>query len=412
MPREGLAWLNLMVNVLQLIDSFHQGGTERQVVQLTRLLHQRRRYKVHIASLNASGPLRAELDGLGFNSIPEFPLTSFYDRNAAVQLRRMRAFMRDNKIDLVHAHDFYTNIFGVTAAFLARVPIRIASRRETEGIRSPSKRWLEHQAYRLAHAVVTNAEVIRQQLISEGLPESKVVTIYNGMDFERVSPRIGLREEVLAELGIPFDSGRRLVTIVANMRHPMKDQAMFLHAARRVKEVVAEAAFVLAGEGEQMPALQLLASELGLDGEVLFMGRCARVADLLSVSEIGVLSSKGVEGFSNSILEYMAASLPVVATDIGGAREAVNDGETGFIVTPGDYEAMAARIISLLQDPALARLMGERGLHHVKQKFSCEQQLDRIENLYDSLLETAGCSGLHGAPESESQRKNQEFHGI
>src|SRR6185295_8037693 len=159
-----------MVNVLQLIDSFHQGGTERQVVQLTRLLHQHQRYKIHIACLNANGPLRADLSGLGFSSIPEFPLTSFYDRNAVVQLRRMNAFLRDNKIDLVHAHDFYTNIFGMTAGFLAGVPIRIASRRETEGIRSPAKRWLEHRAYALAHAVVANAEVIRQQLISEGLP--------------------------------------------------------------------------------------------------------------------------------------------------------------------------------------------------------------------------------------------------
>ncbi|HYV00305.1 MAG TPA: glycosyltransferase family 4 protein, partial [Pyrinomonadaceae bacterium] len=248
------------------------------------------------------------------------------------------------------------------------------------------KRWLEHRAYALAHAVVANAEVIRQQLIGEGLPESKVITIYNGMDFERVSPRMGLREKVLTDLGIPFDPGRRLVTIVANMRHPMKDQAMFLRAARRVREVIAEAAFVLAGEGEQMPALRALAGELGLDGEVLFMGRCAQVADLLSVSEICVLSSKGVEGFSNSILEYMAASRPVVATDIGGAREAVIDGETGFIVPPGADEAMADRIIYFLKNPDSAQRMGAKGLSDVKKKFSCEQQLERVENLYDRLL--------------------------
>ena len=123
-------------NVLHLINSFYQGGTERQSVQLTRLLHDSGRYRIHVATLDGSGPLRREVDQLGIGPIPEFPLTSFYDRNMAVQLRRCVQFMCEREIDLVHVHNFYTNDFGMVAAALARVPVRIASKREAEQARS------------------------------------------------------------------------------------------------------------------------------------------------------------------------------------------------------------------------------------------------------------------------------------
>ena len=374
-----------MRNVLQLMDSFNQGGTESQTVQLMRLLHESGNYRVLLASLSAEGPLRAEVERLGFHDIPYFPLQNFYNLNAVNQLKRMASFMREADIHLVHAHDFYTNIFGMAAATLARVPARIASRRETEGIRSPAKRWVERRAFRAAKSVVANAEAIRQQLIGEGLPAHKVVTIYNGIDVARVTPDSGIRRDALLN-SFDLPGSCRFVTIVANMRHVMKDQATFLRAARLTLSAVPDSAFILAGEGEQTEGLRGLATELGLGDRVFFIGRSSRIADLLTISDVCVLSSKGVEGFSNSILEYMAASRPVVATDVGGAREAVIDGETGYIVRPEDFEIMAQRIISLLRDPERARAMGERGRRLVEDRFSCQTQLRQVEELYQKLL--------------------------
>jgi len=194
------------------------------------------------------------------------------------------------------------------------------------------------------------------------------------------------RDEALAAFNLPSDVPRRFVTIVANMRHAMKDQATFLRAAKLVREVVPQAAFVLAGEGELVGELKALTASLGLERDAFFIGRCHRVSELLALSDVCVLSSRGVEGFSNSILEYMAAARPVVATDVGGAREAVIDGETGYIVPRGDAEALAARITMLLQEPERARAMGIRSLQVVKENFSCEAQLERTESLYDRLL--------------------------
>lgn len=372
--------------VLQLIETFNQGGTERQAVQLTRLLHESNRFEISVACLGKEGPLLCEVERLNLGHIPDYPLNNFYDFNAFRQLRRFSSFLREREIDLVHAHDFYTSIFGMSASAMARVPVRIASRRETDGIRTPAQRWVERRSYNLAHVIVANAEAVRQQLIKEGVSAEKVVTVYNGLDIARMTPPPDFRrEDARVELGLPREE-RRFVTIVANMRHVVKDQRTFLRAARRVRDAIPEAAFVLAGEGEQVEPLRAFARELGIERDAFFIGRCAKVAELLSLSDVCVLSSKGIEGFSNAIIEYMATARPVVATAVGGAREQVVDGETGYIVEPGDDATMAAHIISLLRDPERARRMGLRGRQIVQEKFSCEAQLERTERLYEQLL--------------------------
>lgn len=375
-------------NVIIFTGSFDQGGSERQAVQLARLLHESGRYRVRVACLKDGGVLRGEVEQLGLGEIPSFPLTSFYDRNMIAQLRRCARYLREREIDIVQTFDFYTNVFGMTAAALARVPVRIAARRETAGTKTRAQLWTERRAYRLAHAIVANSDAVRKELIASGVPARKLLTIYNGMDLERVAPQSRLtREEALRLFNLPVEGARRFVTIVANMRHAMKDQATFLRAARRVREVVPEAAFVLAGEGELLEQTRAYAAEIGLRDHAFFTGRCAQVSELLNVSDVCVLSSRGVEGFSNSITEYMAAARPVVATDIGGAREAIVEGQTGFVVAPGDDEAMASRIVALLQDGERAREMGRRGREVVEQKFSCAAQLEGTERLYEKLLE-------------------------
>ncbi|MDQ3816742.1 MAG: glycosyltransferase [Acidobacteriota bacterium] len=384
--------------VLHLVDSFRQGGTERQAVQLVRLLCESGEYRVRVACLSGEGTLRPEVEGLGLGEIPEFSLKSFYDRNAVKQLRRLVHFLRAEEVELIHAHDFYTNIFGMTAAKLARTRARLASRRETGGMRSRAQKVTERFAYRLAHAILANGEAVREQLISEGVSATKIVTIYNGLDTARIRPSINAdRDELLALFDLP--RGRRFVTIVANLRHTVKDHPTFLRAAERVRARVPDAAFVLAGEGELTDSLRAYAAQLGLGDSAFFIGRCARVADLLALSEVCVLSSRA-EGFSNAILEYMAAGRAVVSTDVGGAREAVVDGETGYLVAAGDDEAMAAHIIHLLEEPERARLMGERGRLRVEQEFSCAAQLERTLRLYERLLARRPVAALNEGMES------------
>jgi L-malate glycosyltransferase len=371
--------------ILHLIGSFHEGGSERQAIQLARLSRETGHFEVKLACLDANGVLRVEADEINFGEIPEFPLTSFYDRNALRQARRFARFLREREISLVHTHDFYTNVFGIPAAAFARVPVRIASRRETTGWRTGAQKFIERRVYGLSDSVIANADVVRTQLISEGVSGERIVTIYNGLDLERVRlPAEFNPDAALRELGLP-EADHQLVTIIANLRHQVKNHAMFLRAARTISQKVPSARFVIAGEGDLMRGLRSMAADLGLSEKVFFIGRCKSIGELLSVSNVCVLSSTA-EGFSNSILEYMAAARPVVSTDVGGAREAVVDGQTGYLVRSDDDDAMAHRVTYLLSQPALAREMGKRGRQIVEQKFSCKRQLERTQQLYDRLL--------------------------
>src|SRR5437763_4519559 len=242
----------------------------------------------------------------------------------------------------------------------------------------------ERMSFRLAHRVIANCFVVQNQLIREGVNPKRIIQHYNGLDLDRLKPAGGLtREAALKMFALP--QGRRYITIVANLRNPVKDHQMFLRAAARVRTTVPDAAFVVAGEGELMPGLRQLAADLGIADDVHFIGRCDDVASLLFASNVGALSSRA-EGFANAILEYMAAGLPVVATDVGGVREAIVEGEAGHIVASGDDEAMAARIIQVLKDDEDARMMGARGKAIVADRFSSEHHLRNTLELYDQLL--------------------------
>lgn len=369
-------------NVLQLTGSFHQGGSERQAVQLTRLLQENGTHNIFLAALNDEGILRGEAEKIGFTQIPEFRLTSFYDVNFLRQLRNCVRFLRENKIEIIQTHDFYTNIFGMSAARLARVRLKIASKRETAGLRSGRQKTLENYAFRCADAIVVNAEAVKNHLIKEDISEKKIEKIYNGLDLRRLTPKITDHRLICEKLGLPPDENIKFITLAANLRHEVKNQPMFLRTARIVAEKFPETHFVIAGEGELKNKLENFAHDLKISGNTHFIGGCTHIPELLSISYAGVLTSFA-EGFSNSILEYMSAKLPVVATHVGGASEAVTEGQTGFLVESDDDEKMSERLMELLQNTENARKMGEAGRKIVEEKFSCTAQLEKTLELYE-----------------------------
>ena len=371
--------------VLQLIGNLHAAGSERQAAQLAQSLHESKQFDVSVACMDPRGTLGEELRQAGFSEIPSFRLNSFYDHTMVLSLRRFALFLNEQKIDVIHTHDFYTNVFGMAGSWLAGVPVRIASRRETTGWRTPAQKFVERRAYQLAHAIVANAEAVSTHLATEGVRKEKIVTIYNGLNLRRVTPQYDWHE-AFKMLNVSSNGHHPLVTIVANLLHPVKDYPTFLRAAQLVHRDLPETRFIVAGEGPLKEQMTALAQELGLESCVYFIGRCELVAELLSISDVCVLSSIA-EGFSNSIIEYMGAGRPVVATDVGGAREAVIEGETGYLVQPRNYQTMAARILELLRNPERARAMGKYGRQVVESKFSCAAQLSRTVELYGRLLE-------------------------
>lgn len=363
-----------------MIGSFHQGGSERQAVGLTRLLQSDATFDVFAATLNKEGVLLSELAEM---DIPEFKLTSFYNPNFVKQVRRCAAYLTENEIDIVHTHDFYTNIFGMAAAAFAGVPVRIASKRETGGMRTRSQEIIEKIAFGRADAIVVNAAAVRTHLIERSITENKIKVIYNGLDLTRFSEQVTDCASTARRFHLPADANVKFVTLVANLRHSVKNVPMFLKTAKRVIRKCPDAHFVIAGEGELEAELRTLASELGVADHSHFIGRCTDVPALLSLSEVCVLSSSN-EGFSNSILEYMAAEKAVVATNVGGAGEAIVHGETGYLVAADDDDAMAGHLIELLTDRNVALEMGNKGKKRIVDNFSANAQLEKILELYST----------------------------
>ena len=370
-------------NVLQVVHGFIEGGSERQMIQMTKLLHDCGDYDVHVASLSTGGVLRPLMESLQI-PIVDFPLTSFYDGNMVRQTQRLIALLKERKIDIVHAHDFYSNIFGMFGAALAGTRGRIASKRETLGTRTRAQQTVEKGAFRLAHAVIANAAAVKEHLIEEGVSKDKITVVYNGIDLTRFEQN-GDTGEALHILNLEAVRGRPLVTMVANFEYKVKDHPMLLRAAKRVIGDIPEVVFVIAGEGELRPETERLAKELGIEEACLFTGRCASVPALLAISDVCVLSSQA-EGFSNSILEYMAAGRAVVATDVGGASEAVIEGQTGHLVETGDDSAMAERIVDLLRNPERRVAMGRNGRRLVEERFSLASRLSTTSALYQRIL--------------------------
>jgi glycosyltransferase involved in cell wall biosynthesis len=373
-------------NVLLILDSFDIGGAEGQILLLARLLLEEGRYRPHLAALRRNGPLLAEAEKMGLPAIPEFPLTSFYDQNMVKQLMRFRDFVRERNIEVVHTEGFYTNVFGITGAAFARVPGRVAFRGEITGWRTPSQDLIERQVFRFASIIHANSKAVKEYLVRRGVRDKKIAVVHNGLDLDRITVSAQLtRAEALSNVGLPMSLPFKVITIVANMKHDVKDYPMFLRAAREVLNSVPDAVFVMAGDGDQRSTFESLAKSLDIQNNCYFIGVCSQIPQLLYASDICVLSSKA-EGFSNSILEYMGASRPVVATSVGGAPEQIEEGGSGFLVPSGDYKLMGERITYLLQNPQAARQMGKRGRELVEQKFSAAVQLDRTQQLYDRVL--------------------------
>ncbi len=372
-------------NVLQFIGSFHQGGSERQAVQLTKLLHGDKTFNVFVATLKKRGILLEEIENIGFTDIPEYNLSSFFNLNFLKQVRNCAKFLKENKIDIVHTHDFYTNIFGILSARYAKIPVKISSKRETSGMRSNMQNRIEKHIFGLSNSITVNSEAVKKYLIKREVEENKIKVIYNGLDLERLKPKENDRNKICKTLGLPLEENIKFITLVANLRHSVKNQPMLLRAAKHLKDNFPEANFVFAGEGERKNYLQDMAKRLEVSDKTHFIDRCKIIPELLSISYACVLSSTA-EGFSNSILEYMSASKPVVATDVGGAREAIVDGETGYLVESNDDEAMANSLEVLLKNPAKATEMGYLGRKRVEEKFSTEIQLEEITKFYQNCI--------------------------
>ena len=356
-------------------------GTERLVVEIARHLDPAK-FEVHVGCLEESNQLRS-LEGVCRTVV--FPVERINSLQGLRQVASFRGYLTRHKIQIVHAFMNKTGIFAVLSSLGSR-RIVITSRLNTGYWYTPAlKRWFRALNWGTTR-VLTNSQVGRDITVeAENLDPQKIDVLYQGVTVEHYRSDIG-DPEVSRRLGIPASA--RVIGIVATFR-PVKDISLFLRAAKIVSQQCPEAAYLLVGHGQQFEELRTLARELGIGDRVFFTRGEGRVVDYLSRMSVACLSSES-EGFSNAILEYMAAGLPVVATDVGGNREAVLDGETGFLVRERTPEAFAQPLIELLRNENLRRRMGTNGLARCLANFERDKTIRDLEDYYAALVRAAG----------------------
>jgi glycosyltransferase involved in cell wall biosynthesis len=172
------------------------------------------------------------------------------------------------------------------------------------------------------------------------------------------------------------------------MLRPEKAHEVFLQTAKKILKEMPEVHFIIIGDGPLRQKLEAYSSELGISAHVHFLGLRQDVSDILQELDVAVLSSHPiVETLSVAVLEYMAAGKPVVATRVGSIPELVHDGENGYLVDPGDSEALANRIMRLLKNPALAEKMGKAGQARVTVQYTAESMVEKTQSFFSELLE-------------------------
>jgi glycosyltransferase involved in cell wall biosynthesis len=283
------------VPIAIVMPAFEPGGTERQMIELVRRLD-RRRWHVHVACFRRTG---AWLDRVADAApIAEFPVRSFGSPDTLAQVMAFGRWCRDRRIAVVHTSDLPSNIFGLPAAALARVPVRIGNRREVNPGRTIAEIACQRAAYTCAHRIVANCRAAAERLFAEQVPRRKVRVIHNGVELHARGS------------SAPRTRPRRIVA-VANLRRE-KGHDVLLHAAAVVMRTFPDSRFEVVGGGPELPALRATADALGLEHAVSFLGHREDVKARLEAADIFVLPSRS-EAFPNAVLEAMAAGLPVVA---------------------------------------------------------------------------------------------------
>jgi glycosyltransferase involved in cell wall biosynthesis len=368
--------------VFFLLDSFMIGGTETQAVELARRLDPAC-YQVTVGCLRKEGPLLSRLDRTRVRVV-EFSMGKGIDSPSGISgVLKLAGFLRRERIQVMHAHDLWSNLVGMVAAKLARVPVTITSQRDLSHdawygtYRRRVLRYLQSRS----SIVLTNAKAIRDGLIEKDkLPPEKVCVIYNGVDIDRFRSVIRNREGMF-----PDSTGRKLVILVGNMNSDVKGHPVLISAAVEVVKQHPEVQFLLVGDGPKRRDFEALVESAGLKQRLFFLGRRNDVPQILASCDIAVLPSLA-EGLPNAVLEYLASGLPVVATALGGNLEVIQDGVTGLLFPPKDANALAAALNRLLGDPQFAAQLAKAGREHVTTNFSFEHLVTEVNRLYTRLL--------------------------
>lgn len=382
-----------MLKVLHLINYPGKGGSERYILSLAERLHNRE--CMFYLGYSMNGPMLEQVKELGIQAF-HFPMGSPYDFKAA---KRLAALCRLYSIDVVHTHFLRENYVSIFSRFFGnRAKLVNTSHLITE--KSLALRLSNRLLTRFDGSIIAVCAAGREQMIAEGLSPRKIEVIYNGVDVDYWSERIC--SNIRKELGIGEDDfvitsagrfteekGHRFLIESIKTFRDMSNACSASESSGcngSAADTLQKIRFILAGDGELLEECRDLAEAYGVSEYIIFPGFRNDIRNILKGSDLYVSPSKS-EAMSLSIIEALAAGLPVIATNVGGAPEIINDQNgCGALVEYGDTESFAGAVLMLLQDRDFYNKCRDKAYKTAREKFNLDNTARETYNLYIRLL--------------------------
>jgi glycosyltransferase involved in cell wall biosynthesis len=372
--------------ILLLTDIFHgMGGSERNITQLHEGID-KNKFRLYVARF-APIKLAADMKDKDF-PIMDLNGAGIYTISGLRNLIFLKRFVSEKKISLIVTYHESSDFYGLALSIICDIPV-ISSRRDMGFKTRPHHRLAYRLGGRYFDSMVAVSNAVKQEVVRRRwFPEERIFTIYNGINTGNYG---NAHNGTALKRRLEIDPESPVVGMVANLRK-IKGYHYFLDASSIIHRYNRNVQFLIIGNDWTQPGftiteLKRYGEEIGVSQNLHFLGEREDVADLISLFDVAVLASLS-EGFSNVILEYMASSKPVVATEVGGNPEIVVHGETGLLVPPADAHALANAILSILKDKETALRFGIAGRKRVEDKFELGEMLRQYEDLFERVIST------------------------
>jgi glycosyltransferase involved in cell wall biosynthesis len=365
--------------ILHMIGGGEIGGAEELVFTLLKMTDPSK-YEVHLVCL-CPGPFAELVDKAGFPATV-IPMRHRIDLS---KIRDVRHYIRNQQIDLVHTHGVRANLIGRSAAKREGIPIVTTFHSMLRyDYDSPWKvliaRLLTMCTNHYTNRFIAISHAIEEDLLEMHIPADKIQVIHSGLDIAKfTSPQNP--DEIRRQLGLNSDC--ITFTMVARL-HPVKGQRYFLQAACQLLDAGIKTQFLLIGEGIDRPRLEAQVRELGLGSAVRMPGYYRNIADIYEVTDILCVPSL-MEGLGLVILEGMYFGVPIIASNVGGIPELIEDGKSGILIPPADVQALFETMYRLAVNPDLAQTLAHQGKQRV-QHFTVENMTRQVEECYEGLI--------------------------
>ncbi|MFV0388977.1 MAG: glycosyltransferase family 4 protein [Pyrinomonadaceae bacterium] len=370
---------------MKTVLHFIQDGDTSGIFPNLAKWHDKTKYRVLFASLgHFDDDLKEEMESYGVNC---FSCDAETRIQYPLAIARLSRYLRSEKVDILHVHLFFPSVVGLIAGKMSGIKARVMTRHYSNYHTRINKSLhvkIDQICNKFSRRIIGVSKHTSEHIIdAEGESREKVVTIYNGIDFDRVKNSCGdFRERIRSE----FDANRKFLILTTGRLHPEKGYPYLFEAVAKLKKLTDKPfVWLIAGKGPLEAEFRQRVSELGCDDVIKFIGFRKDIPDLMSTADVFVLPSVA-EAFGVVFAEAIYLGVPIVATKIGGIPEIVTDEVDGILIPPADSDAIAKTVVDLINNPEKLESLKYKGREKVIGKFEFEDMTRQYEAVYDDLV--------------------------